>query len=79
MMPLTETVCFNSSRSFCVLQLDGRLYGDNRVLKAFTWDGKTKYKVAETEESERPKKWDEFLVGEGAESKDKNDLKPTIK
>ena len=62
----------------------GRLYGDSRVLKAFTLDGKTKYKVAETKEEEegereRLKKWDVFLAGEGAESKDKNDLKPTIK
>lgn len=41
------------------------MYGDKRVLKAFTWDGKTKYKVAETEEEEkeRLKKWDEFLEG----------------
>ena len=46
------------------------MYGDKRVLKAFTWDGKTKYKVAETEEEEqeRLKKWDEFL--EGSDDKD---------
>ena len=35
------------------------------MLKAFTWDGKTKYKVAETEEEEKERleKWDEFLEG----------------
>lgn len=56
-------------------QLDGRLYGDKRVLKAFTWDGKTKYKVAETEEEERERlrKWDEFL--EGGEEADETEKK----
>ena len=51
------------------------MYGDKRVLKAFTWDGKTKYKVAETEEEEqeRLKKWDEFLEG----SDDKDEQKQT--
>ena len=46
-----------------ISMLDGRLYGDKRVLKASTWDGKTKFKVNETEEEEqeRLKKWDEFL------------------
>jgi len=33
--------------------LDGQLYGYSPVLKAFMWDGKTKYKVAKTEEDER--------------------------
>lgn len=48
-----------------ISMLDGRLYGDKRVLKAATWDGKTKYKVAETEEEERERleKWDKFLEG----------------
>jgi len=49
-----------------ISMLDGRMYGDKRVLKAFTWDGKTKYKVNETEEEEkeRLRKWDEFLLSE---------------
>ena len=57
------------------------MYGDSQVLKAFTWDGKTKYKVAETKEDERErlKKWDQFLAGDDddqeAENKDKKDVK----
>ena len=62
-----------------ISMLDGRLYGDSRVLKAFTWDGKTKYKVAETEEEERErlKKWDEFLAGDDndQEAENKKDIK----
>ena len=46
--------------------LDGRLYvsgGDRRVLAAAAWDGKTKYKLNETEEEKekRLEKWDEYL------------------
>ena len=46
--------------------LDGRLYvsgGERRVLAAAVWDGKTKYKLQETEEEKekRLEKWDEYL------------------
>ena len=46
--------------------LDGRLYitgNDRRTLNAATWDGKTKYKVNETEEEEKERlaNWDKFL------------------
>ena len=35
-------------------------------MKAATWDGKTKYKVNETEEEEKERlgKWDKFLTDE---------------
>ena len=46
--------------------LDGRLYitGYDRLsFYAATWDGKTKYKVNETEEEEKERlaNWDKFL------------------
>ena len=49
-----------------ISMLDGRLYvngNDRRVLSAATWDGKTKYKVNETEdeEKERLANWDKYL------------------
>ena len=49
-----------------ISMLDGRLYygnGDKRVLKASTWDGKTKYKKNETEEEEKERlaNWEKFL------------------
>ena len=49
--------------------LDGRLYitgNDQRVLSAAAWDGKTKYKVNETEEEEKERlaNWEKFLQDE---------------
>ena len=44
--------------------LNGRLFANsNKPMKAFTWDGKTKYKIDETaeEEKERLSNWDKFL------------------
>ena len=59
--------------------LNGQSYGYSRVFKAFTWEGKTKYKVAKTEEEERErlKKWEEFLAGDDddQEAEDKKDVK----
>lgn len=44
------------------------------ILKAETWDGKTKYKVTETaeEEAERLANWDKFLLGEDEDEDKKN-------
>ena len=49
-----------------ISMLDGRMYinsDDRRILSAATWDGKTKYKVNETEEEEKERlaNWDAFL------------------
>ena len=49
--------------------LDGRLYitgSDQRALSAAAWDGKTKYKVNETEEEEKERlaNWEKFLQDE---------------
>lgn len=46
----------------CVNMLNGRWFG-KRKLTAEIWDGKTKYKIAETDSeiSQRLDKWDEFL------------------
>ena len=49
-----------------ISMLDGRLYingNDRRVLNASTWDGKTKFKVNETEEEEKERlaNWDKYL------------------
>merc|ERR1712083_170370 len=56
-----------------ISMLDGRLFGKDKIMKAYTWDGKTKYKVNETEEEEKERlaKWDQFLA-EDVE-KDKKD------
>lgn len=53
--------------------LNGRWFG-KRKLSAEIWNGKTKYKIAETDSeiSQRINKWDKFLEGEG-------DGKPTEK
>ena len=50
-----------------VANLAGRLFFNGRIMKAQTWDGKTKYRVEETEEEERERlaKWDKFLEGQG--------------
>ena len=52
-----------------ISMLDGRLYitgNDQRVLSAAAWDGKTKYKVNETEEEEKERlaNWEKFLQDE---------------
>lgn len=49
----------------CVNVLNGRWFG-KRLLTAEIWDGKTKYKIAETDAqiSQRIDKWDKFLEGE---------------
>ncbi|KAG0443590.1 hypothetical protein HPB47_014740 [Ixodes persulcatus] len=49
----------------CIELMNGRWFAQ-RQLSAETWDGKTRYKIIETEEEleERLKKWDEYLDGE---------------
>lgn len=51
----------------CVNLLNGRWFG-KRKITAEIWDGKTKYKIAETdaEISQRLDKWDQFLEAEDA-------------
>ncbi|KAK9503318.1 hypothetical protein O3M35_011917 [Rhynocoris fuscipes] len=46
----------------CVQLLNNRWFGQRRI-SAETWDGKTKYKIIETEEEKeaRLKKWEKFL------------------
>jgi HIV Tat-specific factor 1 len=47
-----------------ISMLDGRLYSKAcGPMKCYTWDGKTKYKVTETEEEERERlaNWEKFL------------------
>ncbi|XP_074604409.1 RRM1_TatSF1_like and RRM2_TatSF1_like domain-containing protein barc [Brevipalpus obovatus] len=52
----------------CVEIMNGRWFAQ-RKLKAFNWDGRTKYKIQETEEeaAKRIEKWDKFLESEGVE------------
>ncbi|KDR10150.1 HIV Tat-specific factor 1-like protein [Zootermopsis nevadensis] len=57
----------------CVTLLNGRWFGQRKIT-AETWDGKTKYKIAETdvEVQQRLQKWDKFLVsGEVAAGENK--------
>ena len=59
-----------------ISMLHGRLYitgSDRRTLSAETWDGKTKYKINETEEeeAERLANWDKFLQDQ-ADSNENN-------
>ena len=51
----------------CINLMNGRWFAA-RQLKAETWDGKTKYKVVETEEErqKRLKNWEKFLEQEEA-------------
>jgi len=47
-----------------ISMLNGRIY--NRTcgaMKAYSWDGKTKYKITETEEEEKERlaNWENFL------------------
>ena len=46
-----------------ISMLDGRVFSKGKAMKAYTWDGKTKYKVNETEEEEKERlaNWDKFL------------------
>ena len=53
------------------------MFSNNKIpMKAYTWDGKTKYKINETEEEEKERlaNWDKFLAEEAAE-KDQEDKK----
>ena len=49
-----------------ISMLEGRIFAKDKIMKASTWDGKTKYKVNETEEEEKERlaKWDKFLTEE---------------
>ena len=51
--------------------MNGRLFFNNRLMSAETWDGKTKYSFKETpeQEAERLKNWDKFLE-EGGEDEE---------
>uniref|UniRef100_A0A0K8SSD9 17S U2 SnRNP complex component HTATSF1 n=1 Tax=Lygus hesperus TaxID=30085 RepID=A0A0K8SSD9_LYGHE len=55
----------------CVQLLNGRWFG-KRKIEAATWDGKTKYKIHETEEEieARIKKWDSYLESEEDKEKE---------
>ncbi|XP_055914138.1 uncharacterized protein LOC129947559 isoform X2 [Eupeodes corollae] len=57
-----------------IQMMNGRFFGQ-RKLTAETWDGKTKYKVAETEEEiqARINKWDKYLEKGEANEKDDDD------
>ncbi|XP_014204051.1 HIV Tat-specific factor 1 homolog [Copidosoma floridanum] len=55
----------------CIELLNGRWFGQRKIT-AEIWDGRTKYKIKETEEQieARMKKWDDYLDGQdGTESK----------
>uniref|UniRef100_A0A1E1X4D1 17S U2 SnRNP complex component HTATSF1 n=1 Tax=Amblyomma aureolatum TaxID=187763 RepID=A0A1E1X4D1_9ACAR len=56
----------------CISRMNGRWFAQ-RQLSAETWDGRTKYKIFETEEEleERLKKWDDFLEAEDEEKEAK--------
>ncbi|XP_077486128.1 17S U2 SnRNP complex component HTATSF1-like [Amblyomma americanum] len=53
--------------------MNGRWFAQ-RQLSAETWDGRTKYKIFETEEEleARLKKWDDFLEAEDEEMEAKS-------
>jgi HIV Tat-specific factor 1 len=53
-----------------ISMLDGRIYNRScGAMKAYTWDGKTKYKITETEEEEKERlaNWENFLKTEDSE------------
>lgn len=54
----------------CVALLDGRWFG-KRLLSAAVWDGKTKFKIAETDSqiNQRIDNWEKFLEGDGPDGK----------
>ena len=59
--------------------LNGRMFSSNKIpMKSYTWDGKTKYKINETqeEEKERLANWDKFLadVEISEETSEKNEI-----
>ena len=58
--------------------LNGRMFSSNKIpMKSYTWDGKTKYKINETqeEEKERLANWDKFLADvETSEETSENDV-----
>ncbi len=58
-----------------IAMIDGRMFFNKRVMTAQTWDGKTKYKVNETDEEEKKRleNWDKFLEGD-SEGEDKKEL-----
>ena len=59
-----------------ISMLDGRLFSSQKTpMKAYTWDGKTKYKINETEEEEKERlaNWDKFLTEEETKPDDKKD------
>lgn len=55
----------------CVSVMNGRFF-DGRRLEATLWDGKTKYKIQETEEEleARMRKWDDYLEQSGEVDRD---------
>ncbi|XP_075232872.1 RRM1_TatSF1_like and RRM2_TatSF1_like domain-containing protein barc [Lycorma delicatula] len=58
----------------CIQLLNGRWFNKRRIT-AETWDGKTKYKIIETEEEikKRIEKWDQFLHTEESDGNLKSD------
>lgn len=56
-----------------VLLINGRWFG-KRQITAEIWDGRTKYRIAETDSeiSKRINKWDQFLEGKEGEQAEKN-------
>ncbi|RZF46519.1 hypothetical protein LSTR_LSTR009301 [Laodelphax striatellus] len=62
----------------CIQLMNGRWFGQRKIT-AEAWDGKTKYKIQETEEEieNRIKKWDKFLENEEDEEK-KEGKKPSV-
>lgn len=62
-----------------ISMLNGRMFSSNKIpMKSYTWDGKTKYKINETqeEEKERLANWDKFLadVETSEETSEKNEI-----
>ncbi|XP_055847163.1 uncharacterized protein LOC129912777 [Episyrphus balteatus] len=57
-----------------IQMMNGRFFGQRKLI-AETWDGKTKYKVAETEEEiqARINKWDKYLEKGGVKEEEEND------
>lgn len=65
------TITFNEfdDADKCIALMNGRFFA-GRKLEATHWDGKTKYKMEETEEEveKRMKQWDDFLEQKHSES-----------
>ena len=64
-----------------ISMLDGRIFAKSKVMKAYTWDGKTKYKVNETEEEEKERlaNWDTFLTEDANSNEEVPDSKDADK